>query len=89
MARLRPPKRTGPSCKYPTWMLAVGQSFARIIETPAGAYDWRHHNRIRSAVYRYTRHGGKGKKFTIIQERYQSLLDPKETVLMVVVTRVE
>ena len=80
-ARLRPSK-TGPRSKYPTWMLRVGQSFARTIETKTGSYDWRSHNRIRSSVYQYMKLGGKGRKFTVKQEL-------KADGLFVVVTRVE
>jgi hypothetical protein len=63
-------------------MLKVGQSFARTIVTPSGSYDWRTHNRVRSSVYQYMRLGGKGKKFTVIQE-------DRPEGLVVVVTRVE
>ena len=63
-------------------MLRVGQTFARIIETPTGNYDWRAHNRVRSSVYQYMRLGGKGKKFTVTQAR-------RPEGLVVLVTRVE
>lgn len=68
----------------------MGQSFARIIETEQGSYDWRTHNRIRSSVYDYMRHGGKGKRFTVIQEKRPSLPGSHDPYsLVVVVTRVE
>lgn len=71
-----------PRRKYQTHALQIGDSFEVCIETRMGSYDWPQHNRVRSAVYRYMRHGGRGKKFSVMQEVRQGKL-------VVVVTRTQ
>lgn len=65
--QLPPVRRSPPRSKYRTPTLEVGDSFELSIEAWDGSYDWRAHNRIRSSVYDYVRHGGKSKKFSVIQ----------------------
>ncbi len=80
--QIRERARTGPRRKYPTNMLNLGDSFEVCIETKKGNYNWPVHNRVRSAVYRYMNHGGRGRKFTVVQE-------VRLGKLMVVVTRTQ